>query len=487
MRFLKENKKAFEDFWMKYPALMSGLILLLGTAHGLNPQIIYPIFLISLCIFSVKKRIILFLFLFTAAFLMTSYRYPSVQLPQEKIKGVGTFSISSLKSQQSPFQRSLVYKGMLDFEGQEGFSASRLPCQIYLPSSSHYPPADCDYVIEGTLVQKREHFFVLKPDKKIPWKPIARTFSLAKWRFLAKQAVYDYLKRHIPDTQPQIFLNALATGEVDERILSLEFGRLGMQHILAISGFHFALIALFFGFLFRLIFSHRVSAILLLILLSSYFFFLGNSPSIQRAWLAIFIILVGQLFHLRTSALNALGIGLWIEILTDPLLLNHIGFQLSFLCTLAILLLYPITLSFFNSLLPKRSLTDLMHMPKLDQHGYIFSSLIRETLAINLAVQIASLPLLLLLFHRFPLIGLAYNLFFPFWASISLLLLCCSLFFSPLHQLNNWWTGAALEISSNPPAILDFTIRCKHIPHYAVILFLAILFTYAIRWHAKQK
>ena len=264
---------------------------------------------------------------------------------------------------------------------------------------------------------------------------------------------------------------------------------------MAISGFHFALIAVFFGALLRTVFSYRSASVVLLFLLSSYCFFLGNSPSVQRAWLAILIVLSGRLFNLRTSALNALGVGLCVEIVLDPLVVLHMGFQLSFPCTLAILMLYPIASHVCNYLLPQRTFPDVVQMPLLDQHGCVLASLLRQTLAITLAVQIASLPVLLFLFHRFPLLSLVYNFFFPLWASISMLLLCCALLFAlpvpPLsalfHQINSLWTGAALEISSHPPAMLDFVIRTKDIPYSGVVLFLAGVFLYAIYWNEKKR
>ncbi len=493
-------KEAFCAFFRKHPALMSGVVCLLGMAYGLNSHLVY-LLLFGLLSFPLwirpiqSKLLAVCVLIFVSAFTLVSLRCPIHTLPQETMKGKGVFTISNLKPQQSPFHRSLVYRGTLNFESEDGFKATQLPCAIYHPAFGKHPQANCAYEIEGTLIQKQERFFIFKPEKKKAWNAVPGSFSLAEWRYQAKQAFNQFLKHHIQDSHTRIFLNALSSGEVDDRILSLEFGKLGMQHILAISGFHFALIALFLGTLLRLIFPFYYSTILLLILLSAYCFFLGYSPSVFRAYTAICVLLVGSLFGRRTSALNALGVGLLLELLIDPLVITHTGFQLSFLCTLAILLLTAPCCSLLEILLPRRSFTELLEMPRLDQHGYLLASFFRNSLSVNLAVLFASLPVLLLLFNRFPLLSIIYNLFFPLCISLSMLLLCIGCLLSLLiptlgtwvHSINNSWTSAVLTLSSEPPAFCDFVLRMKGLPFTLVAVYLTLLFIWAIYWDEKRK
>ena len=236
----------------------------------------------------------------------------------------------------------------------------------------------------------------------------------------------NYLKRHFKDPKVASFFSSLATGDIDERALSLEFGKIGVNHLLAISGFHFALLTTFCSFILGLFLPRKTTTILLLIVLSAYFFFVGNAPSVQRAWIGIFIFLIGSLFDLRSNALNSLGCALCIEILIDPYCVTHLGFQLSFLATLAILLLYAPCEKLLSLLLPKRPLSLLAVMTPLHQTGHLFSSMIRKALALNIAVHLVTLPVLLFVFLKFPWLSLLYNLFFPFWVGLSIFL-----FYSP--------------------------------------------------------
>lgn len=489
-------KGAFSSFWDRNPALFFGLCLLLGTAASFRPHwLLFLCFAVLCCSLKKKKIWILALLSFLGAFVATSYRCPKIVLPQEKILGKGIFHIDNVKGQSSPFNRSILYKGTLKhFDTKEHGTYRDLPCHIYLPLFGKHPPANTDYEIRGTLCQKGDYAFVLKPEKKSLWTPIPSFYNLSEWRFNIKQSVSNHLKKEIHDPQVRSFLNALTTGDIDERILSMEFGKVGLQHLLAISGFHFALAAWFLNFILRFFTSYRIGVIMLLIALTFYYLFLGNAPSIQRAYIAIVLICLGHLFAMRISGLNALGAGLIVELLFSPIVVTQLSFQLTFLCTLAILLFYPFMHKVMAVLLPERSYKETSQMSFLDRHGYLLSALLRRAFALNLAVHLLSLPILLFLFHRFPLLSIAYNLFFPVCVSLSMLMLFTAFLFAPwlpilshaIHALNNSWTSMIMTMSSHPPAFLDFSIRAKSISFPFILCFLSISFFLGIIFYEKE-
>ena len=477
-------KQAFSSFWEKHPAFFFSLCLFLGTAIHFRFHWLFFVVLAALCAsFRKKHTWIIALLCFFGGWATTFHRCPKVILPQEKMAGKGIFHIDQVKMHSSPFNRSVLYKGTLKrFETEEMLIKDKLPCYVHLPLFGKHPPATTDYEINGTLCQKGDYLFVLKPEKKKAWTPIPSRFNLSHWRFSAQQKISKYLKQEIPDNRVRSLLNALATGDIDERILSMEFGKVGLQHILAISGFHFALAAWLINCILRLFFSYRTSAVLLLIVLTFYYLFLGNAPSIQRAYIAIALIVIGQLFSLRTSGLNVLGAGLIIELLWHPVVVTQLSFQLTFLCTLAILLFYPCMHRWISLFLPERSCKEISQMSFLDKHGYLFLALLRKACALNFAVHFFSVPVLLFLFHRFPWLSIAYNLFFPLCISLSLLLLFSSLLFAPwlaflshtIHALNNKWTSMFMAMTSHPPAFLDFSLRTKAISFPIVVCYLTI-------------
>ncbi len=489
-------KSNFHWFWERNPALFFGLCVFLGAAASFYTHWFLFLSFVLLTLSSKRKVWAWALIGFLSAFFVTSYRCPKTLLPQEKISGAGIFHVDQVKIQSSPFNRSMLYKGTLRRFDAEGKVYANLPCHLYLPLYGKHPPANTDYAIQGVLCQKGDYHFVLKPRKNWNWTAVTDSpLNLSQWRFDTKKRFSKYLKAKIEDSHARTFLNALATGDIDERLLSLEFGKIGLQHILAISGFHFALAALFFNFIFRLFFSYRTSATLLLIAITGYYLFLGNAPSIQRAYIAISLVAIGQLLSRRISGLNALGAGLLIEMIFHPLAVIQLSFQLTFLCTLAIFLFYPLMHHAMCFLLPERSYKELEEMPSLDRHGYLLSAVLRKALAVNLAVHCVSIPVVLFFFHKFPLLSIAYNLFFPVCASLSMFFLFAALVLSPclpfasdvLHQLNNGWTSAILKFVSNPPALLDFSLRTKAISFSSLCLFLTLSFFLAVIFQEKER
>jgi competence protein ComEC len=481
------------QFWQKHPALLNGLSCLTATACALAWHPVYAIVFFALFHPFFFKRtfqppvlyaVLATLLAFGTCILRTSH--PA--LPREKIAGEGHFHIESLSIVNSPFSRSYMYKGILKhFRSEEGVDYAHLPCSIFVCLKNPLP-AHRDYHVQGCLTQKKEHLFCLKPKR---WKEIEGTFSLAQWRYDAKKKLTRYIQQHIPDRAAGSFLAALVTGDCEERSLRLEFGRLGLQHLLAISGFHFSFFALALHILLRPFFSFGLRTGILMGALAAYFVFLGNAPSILRAFTAIYILLIGQVCKRRASGLNALGAALTLEVFWDPLSITGLSFQLSFLCTLALLLFYPLMHHLYCYVLPQRASWEVRDMPLLDQHGYLLSIYIRKSLSINTAILVFALPALLHLFHKFPLLSILYNLFFPACVAISLCLLCLGLLFPFIgtffHGINAYWTSCLLHLTSDPPAYFDIAIRTKAISFPWVICYLVIAFYIGIRSSSRIK
>jgi competence protein ComEC len=124
-----------------------------------------------------------------------------------------------------------------------------------------------------------------------------------------------------------------------------------------------------------------------------------------------------------------------------------------------------------------------------NKHGYLCAALIRETLALNLAVHILALPALLCLFGKFPLMSLLYNLFIPLFSTIvflgSLLAIALTSIIPPIglliHQWNTHLTSILLDISNNPPAYLEFFIRTPYFPLWLSIILLTGIFVWACK------
>lgn len=439
------------------PVFFWALSFLLGCGLALHLHWIYcfPIVLLS---FLSKRKIQGFVFL-AAGFAFALLRCPSTDFLEEK----GIFCLESIQPTQSPFQRSLALKGHLkSLEAKE-----KWPCVIF---QKRLPEKGCRWILEGKIKDG-----IFKPKKDVTWTEIDSPFSLARWRFENKNKIRNYFHHKIKDKRVGHFFASMATGDIDDRLLAMEFQKLGLGHILAISGFHFALIAAMIGWLLRLVFSPKIAYPILLVSLSLYFIFLGFSPSILRAFMMISLYVLGLILNRRIDTLNLLGAALLIELILDPLTIKQVGFQLSFLATLGILVFFRPFNHLLQSLLPMRSFSQVKKMHRIDQHAYLLSSAIRSGLALNCAVHLTTFPVVLYIFHSFPLLSLPYNLLLPPLLGVSLMMLPIGVLIPPIGILNIKYTSFLLKLIANPPEILNFKIFISAFPYGLLIIFVTII------------
>ena len=320
-------EKWSQSFWKYYPALYLAIVFLIGILSA------FHLWSLLLLLFIPKKQL---WFIAFSALIFFKILYPS--FPTENT-GTALFHIEEVKRHAGPFTSGLVYVGSLKSFHTNDQTYHRLPCRFYIRQKKNRPLAHCDYLIsQATLIETSPYHYILK--SKNPWIPVKGSHSFAEWRFQLKERVRSHLKSHYTEARVYHLMAALLTGNMDNRILSYQFGLLGQQHLLAISGFHFALFAFFLAFILKRFLPPRILAIVLVILLSGYFFYMGNTPSISRAWIGVIIFLLGKVFYLRPTALNTLGIALLLALVLDPLVITEVGFQLSFGATLGILLFY---------------------------------------------------------------------------------------------------------------------------------------------------
>jgi competence protein ComEC len=452
--------------WDSAPALFYGILFLLGTAFALIFHYSYFIPL-AFCLYRVRaarNQLILGVVICLAGYAWALFSYHLPDLKEEGIEGKGIFKIESVSYSQSPFQRSVHFKGILKEFASPEINLKNIPCRIHFRENKPRPLGSTDLQVSGRLIPKGAHHYSLKIKA---WEQVPKTSRLAEWRFGLKNSLRAHLSQHYTDSKSRAFVLSMLTGDIDDRLLALEFNRLGILHLLGISGFQFALLAFLLGSIFRLIFPHHVTYILLMLFLTAYAFVLGDSPPIERAWVGIMLYLTALLCGYRISALNALGVALFVQLIKDPLLIFHLGFQFSFLCTAAILVTYPLFRSWLSRFFPLRSFRDAISMPLLDQHGHLLSFFCRETLALNGAIHLVTLPLIFFHFHKFPVLSLLYNLFLPAAVSIVYLLLIVGVAldgFIPwigswIHALNRGLTDSILKIATHPPALYDFQWR----------------------------
>lgn len=493
--------QSIATFLQQHPALLYGLSFLMGCALALQPQgvFIFPCLILWVPLLQRPLgRTPLLRFLLAFVIMATGFVYTrsTIQLPDMSVKeysGVALFDIESLTLTSKHYGKAWRYSGKIrTFMADNKVVASNIPVTIQLPQNLLQANADQSYLITGTLRQIAPFRYILIPDKQKPWLAVPWTYSFAQLRFQAKKSVSAYIHAHFEDMHTAAFLTGIATGDFQDKLISYEFNRFALQHIMAISGFHFAIVAAILSILLSLIFPQQKANILLIFLLTTYFMFLGNSPSIMRAWISSTLLLFSNLIARKSSGLNSLGVGLLVILMIDPLAITSMGFQFSFAATAAILLIYSPIDTYLQTLFPKRPLGVMIQMDSANQHAYTFLSWCRQAVALTIAVNSVALPLTFFYFQKFPLMGLLYNLFFPFMVSISMVLLILGslidMLYNPfgslIHAFNEWYTEFMLSYTYNMPATFDYYWRIAPFSNSIIIVHLSIAFVLGILAYA---
>lgn len=485
----KKRWSSFSLFFDNHPAQLPSLFFLIALSLAAKPSLALciPLLALLLPLIHKPKKLMIFCILGVLAFFYGKYNAEKFPKENSILKGSAIFSLSEIKIQQSHFKKTTLAQGtIVSMQGEKKEKAYNIPCSIpILPSLRPFQYET--YKIQGTL-EKKDTFYSFIPDLDTPWIGQKSRFCLPEWKFQIKSILKSAIQKAYPDTSISNFFIALTLGDLDDRLLRFSFNKLGLQHILAISGFHFSLLSLFIGCFLKLFFKEKTALLILLLTLTLYFLLLHNAPSIVRAYFAITFYLSGKLLGYRPNALNLLGITLLLELLIFPQSLINLGFQLSFLATASILLLFPLTFSWMEKLLPKRTISQALSLHPLEKTIYLICSLLRSTLAVNLAVYLPLIPTCLWLFTSFPLISLVYNLFVPFTIFISLFLLLLAfplgVLISPLgsliHQGNTLFTGKILQIITESPNCLDIKLTLPFLSEPLLYFYLIFIFSCAI-------
>lgn len=156
----------------------------------------------------------------------------------------------------------------------------------------------------------------------------------------------SFERLHLPEEEKSV-LATLTLGYRKEmkRDVRERFSATGVAHLLAVSGFHVAIVCGFLSLLFSLLpknsFYRWIRYLLTLCLLWSFVIITGLAASAVRAGLMLSLYLTGRVLRQTTDGYNTLAASAFCMLVFNPLYLFDVGFQLSYLAVLSILYLQP--------------------------------------------------------------------------------------------------------------------------------------------------
>ncbi|WP_229058633.1 MULTISPECIES: ComEC/Rec2 family competence protein [Parabacteroides] len=151
---------------------------------------------------------------------------------------------------------------------------------------------------------------------------------------------------HLSDEEKSVLATiTLGYREGMSRDVKRRFSVTGVAHLLAVSGFHVAIVcgflSLFFSFFPKNTFYRWLKFLLTISLLWGFVLITGFAASAIRAGLMLTLYLTGRTLRRRTDGYNTLAASAFCMLAFDPFYLFDIGFQLSYLAVLSILYLQP--------------------------------------------------------------------------------------------------------------------------------------------------
>jgi competence protein ComEC len=207
----------------------------------------------------------------------------------------------------------------------------------------------------------------------------------------------EMLKSKIPDENSAQIALALLLGQKKELDPTIReaYTQAGVMHILAVSGLHVGIIyALFILILKPLKLKKEKARLYLLFVISIiwlYAFLTGLSPSVVRAAMMFSLLTLGQMRERPPSIYNILAFSAILMITINPDVIYEVGFQLSYLAVLGIVMIQPLIL---NLWLPRQKVME-----------YIW-----QLTSVSIAAQVVTFPLSVYYFHVFPTYFLLGNL-----------------------------------------------------------------------------
>jgi len=251
--------------------------------------------------------------------------------------------------------------------------------------------------------------------------------------FFTREKVVSILQKYLGENDESAIAKALLIGyKVDlDKDLVQAYSNAGVVHIIAISGLHigiiYTILLWFFSVLPLTKKSKSLRLILIIICLWGFALLTGAAPSVIRAAIMFSFIIAGRLFNKKSSVYNSLAASAFFILCFNPYELWNVGFQLSYLAVLGIVI-------------AQKSIANWFHFKnKLLRSAW-------ELSAVSLSAQLFTLPLCLHYFHQLPLLFLLSNLVAIPLATLILCGCLILLFVSPVPVVTIYFSKIVYSV-----------------------------------------
>ncbi len=167
-------------------------------------------------------------------------------------------------------------------------------------------------------------------------------FNIIKVIYSIKQNLTTRLSGLVPAPHSNFLSGLLFGGQSSiSKTIQDDFSKTGTSHILAASGFNVAILSVFLlSWILKTRIGRKKGLLLILSMLILYMIIAGATPSVVRATLMGCMLVLQKIVNRKPYTINILLLALSIMLLINPrILLDDVGFQLSFAATIGIMLM----------------------------------------------------------------------------------------------------------------------------------------------------
>ncbi len=249
--------------------------------------------------------------------------------------------------------------------------------------------------------------------------------------------------------------------------LQQSFVKAGVMHVLAVSGLHVGILFLVVSRLLYFMDTTKWLKLFKLLIVISvlwfYAFITSLSPSVMRATTMFSFFALGHFLGRSTNVFNTLAASAFLLLILNPLMIFKMGFQLSYLAVLGIVLIFP---KIYSLLVFKSKLVDS----------------IWQLICVSISAQAATFSLSIFYFHQFPNYFLLANVlvlpFIPLIINFGLALFVFDMapfIREPIILFLKFIVDILIKIIDFVQAIPNSIIGLLYIHWYEVIIIYALL------------
>lgn len=219
-------------------------------------------------------------------------------------------------------------------------------------------------------------------------------------------------KKYFKNEELSVFLGIILgdKSNISKDIIE-DFSNSNISHILAVSGMHLAYVILAFRYVFSNLIGRKYGNMFTSFVILIYMFITGFSPSVVRAGITGIIVLLSEIFKMRSDTWENIATSILIMLLYNPFLISSTSLLLSYAGTLGIVSINKLLVEIINNYWQskeKKAFKRKVEFTKffIKMRKNMFFKKIEASILLTISVYLVIAPIMMLMFNKFALFSI---------------------------------------------------------------------------------